>query len=123
MKFAKAKTDKDSFRALESWVKLKAVLVLPVTNKKRSCSNRKFHEEKMLNWLAGNEEEVWHKAQKVEQERRKSRKGRKPKAGASRSREENERRNDGLTDDWMKKYSELRTRLMLVRSVKRCQHY
>ena len=54
IKFAKAKTDKESFLALESWVKLKAVLVIPVWNKKQHSSNRKFHQEQMLNWVAGN---------------------------------------------------------------------
>ena len=79
MKFDKAKTDNESFLVLESWVKLKAVLVLPVWNKKQRTSNRKFHQEQMLNWIAGNEELCWQNATKIEQERRKSMKGRKLK--------------------------------------------
>ena len=75
MKFAKAKTDEDSFRALESWVKLKSILVLPVTSKKRCGSNRRFHQKQMLTWLAGNEEDCWHNAKKVEQGRLEAQKG------------------------------------------------
>ena len=69
MKFAAAKTDEDSFLALESWVKLKSVLVLPVQNGKRTSSNRKFHHQQMRNWLAGNEDLCWQEANSIEQER------------------------------------------------------
>ena len=79
MKFSKARTDNESFRALESWVKLKAVLVLPVQNKKRRSSNRKFHYDQMLNWIAGNEKQCWDNAMKVEEERQRSKKGRSSK--------------------------------------------
>ena len=70
IKFSTAKTDKDSFLALESWVKLKAVLVLPLrSGKSRSCSSRRFHQKQMLNWIAGNEDDCWQKANKAELER------------------------------------------------------
>ena len=72
MKFSAAKTDEDSFLALESWVKLKSVLVLPVnTGKRRASSNRKFHQQQMHHWLAGNEDLCWQEANSVEQERQK----------------------------------------------------
>ena len=110
MKFAKAKTDEGSFRALESRVKLKAVLVLPEMSTRRCSSNRKFHQEQMLNWLAGNEEHCWQNANKIEKERRKwqdsrkSRKGRKYNSKISRKGEKNERHNDHLTESLLKKY-------------------
>ena len=74
MKFARAKTDYDSFRALESWVKLKSVLVLPLRVNKQRASNRKFHLDQMLNWIAENEEDCWERAIKIEQERHKANK-------------------------------------------------
>ena len=78
MKFSAAKTDEESFLALESWVKLKAVLVLPLrVSKSRTSSGRKFHQEQMRNWLAGNEDECWQKAKKVEEERQRLFKKRK----------------------------------------------
>ena len=85
MKFAKAKTDDDSFRAVGSWVKLKSVLVLPLGSKKRRGSSLKFHKEQMLEWIAGNEEDCWVKAIKVEQDRKNSSKRRllKPKSSKS----------------------------------------
>ena len=70
LKFSVAKTDEESFLALESWVKLKSVLVLPLkSGKRRTSSNRKFHSEQMRNWMAGNEDVYWQKANDVEQER------------------------------------------------------
>ena len=58
----------------------------------------------MLSWLAGNEEDYWHNAKKVEQGRQKPRKGRKLKARVSGWSEGNEGRNGELTEVWMKKY-------------------
>ena len=70
MKFSVAKTDEESFLALESWVKLKSVLVLPVKNgRRRRGSNRKFHLQQMRNWLAGNEDLCWQEAISIERER------------------------------------------------------
>ena len=113
MKFAKAKTDDDSFRALESWVKLKAVLVLPLGSKKRRSSSRKFHQEQMLNWVAGNEEDCWVKATKVEQDRKNSSKRRdlKPKSSFG----QNERV-DALTTAQITKYKRAKN-LVNVREI------
>ena len=92
MKFSKAKTDDESFRTLESWVKLKAVLVLPIRGKKRRISNRKFHQNQMLIWIAGNEEQCWNIATEVEQERLTSKKGHNSKQRKWESTEEEEAR-------------------------------
>ena len=104
MKFAKAKTDGDSFRALESWVKLKSVLVLPLVSKKRRSSSFKLHQEQMLNWIAGSEEDCWVKATKVEKERKNSRKRRYSKQRLSQSRCEEDGQIDPLTSAQMTKY-------------------
>ena len=103
MKFAKAKTDDDLFRALESWVKLKSVLILPVKVNKRS-SSRNLHQEQMLNWIAGNEEDCWRRAAGVEQERQKSSKRRYVKPKISKARGWNVEQNDTLTNTQMKMY-------------------
>ena len=60
MKFATAKTELESFSALECWVKLKSSIVLPLkAGKQRKSATHKFHERQMLIWLAGDNEDCW----------------------------------------------------------------
>ena len=91
MKFASAKTQLDSFLSLEAWVKLKATLVLPLrSGKQRRRISRKFHEQQMLMWIAGEQEEFWKIALEIERQRkmiiskalkRKAQPAEKPKSG------------------------------------------
>ena len=70
MKFATAKTELESFIALECWVKLKSSLVLPLkAGKQRKRASHKFHERQMLRWLAGEYNECWKTAIEIEQRR------------------------------------------------------
>ena len=67
MKFATAKTELESFSALECWVKLKSSIVLPLkAGKQRKSTTHKFHERQMLLWLAGNYEDCWKSAITIE---------------------------------------------------------
>ena len=60
VKFAEAKTELESFLALEAWVKLKATIVLPLkSGKQRWRITRKFHENQMLKLVAGEQNECW----------------------------------------------------------------
>ena len=71
MKFAIAKTELESFAALECWVKLKSSIVLPLkaAGKQRKNAIHKFHERQMLMWIAGDYEECWKSAIEIECQR------------------------------------------------------
>ena len=69
--FVQAKTDKQAFHALEAWVKLKSVLVLPVKGgANRKHSRFRFHKKRMLKWIAGNMDECWNSCLAIEKDRR-----------------------------------------------------
>ena len=68
--FAKARTELESFAALEKWVKLKSALVLPLRGgKQRYSASQKFHSDQMELWFSGEYEECWLKAIAIETER------------------------------------------------------
>ena len=70
MKFAKSKTELESFLALECWVKLKSTLVLPLkAGKQRRSATHKFHERQMLMWLSANYDECRKISTAIEQKR------------------------------------------------------
>ena len=72
LEFAKAKTELESFTALEKWVKLKSALVLPLKGgKQRFSANVKFHSHQMELLFSGEHEECWRKATVIEKERQK----------------------------------------------------
>ena len=72
--FLAARTDEEAFKALEAWTKLKSVLVLPPKGgAKRKRSTYKFHEKRMVQWIAGLHEQCWDEAMDIEMSRQKSR--------------------------------------------------
>lgn len=69
-----AKTDTESWKALEVWTKLKSVLVLPLKGgTKRRQSTYKLYEKRMLLWIAGHHDLCWTQALDLEQKRTKKR--------------------------------------------------
>ena len=72
--FLAARTDEESFQALEAWTKLKSVLVLPSKGgAKRKRSTYKFYEKRMVQWIAGLRGRCWDEALDIEKDRQKNR--------------------------------------------------
>ena len=81
MLFANASTDEEAVRALEAWVKLKSVLVLPLRGgRRRQGSKINFQKDLMVRWLAEKHDECWSTAIGIEKERQKGKQKRKKKA-------------------------------------------
>ena len=72
--FLAARTEEESFQALEAWTKLKSVLVLPSRGgTKRKRSTYKFYEKRMVQWITGLRGRCWDEALDIEKDRQKNR--------------------------------------------------
>ena len=71
--FLSARSDTESFKALESWTKLKSVLVLPVKGgSRRKRSTYKHYEKRMVQWIAGLHDLCWDDAKAIERDRKRN---------------------------------------------------
>ena len=70
--FLSAKSEAESYKALEAWTKLKSVLVLPLKGgDKRRRSTYKFYEKRMFQWIAGEQDLSWEETLDLEKKRTK----------------------------------------------------
>ena len=80
MLFANASTGEEAVRALEAWVKLKSVLVLPLRGGRRRQGSKIKKKDLMARYLAEKYDECWCTAIGIEKERQKGKQKRKKKA-------------------------------------------
>ena len=77
-RYASARTDEDAYYALETWAKLKVVLVMPGRGGRQKRESRgRTHRRMMTQWLAGDIEECWEEGLRMEQVRKSQKRGRR----------------------------------------------